>query len=58
MATIGASINIGLKCVNCAIINYTTSKNPKTNTEKFEIKKHCPRCKTHTLHKEAKLKNS
>jgi len=50
-------IKIGLKCQECGDINYTTWKNPKTNTEKFEITKYCPRLKKHTTHKEVKLKS-
>jgi large subunit ribosomal protein L33 len=54
----GVRIKIGLKCTECGDINYTTMKNPKTYTEKFEIKKFSPRLNKHTLHKEIKLKNS
>lgn len=38
-------IKIGLKCQESGDINYTTWKNPKTHTEKFEVKKYCPRLK-------------
>lgn len=47
---------IGLKCVETGDINYTTTKNSKTTTEKLELKKYCPRLKKHTVHKEVKLK--
>ncbi len=50
-------IKIGLKCVECGDINYTTTKNNKTHSEKFETKKYCPREKKHTIHKETKLKS-
>jgi large subunit ribosomal protein L33 len=50
-------VKIGLKCTECNDINYTTTKNPKTQTEKFEIKKFCPRLNKHTIHKEVKLKS-
>ena len=53
----GVRIKIGLKCQENGDINYTTWKNPKTHTEKFEVKKYSPRLKKHTLHKEVKLKN-
>ncbi len=46
---------IGLKCTECGDINYTTTKNKKTHTEKFEIRKYCKREKKHTLHKETKI---
>jgi large subunit ribosomal protein L33 len=35
----GIRVKIGLKCTECGDINYTTTKNPKTQTEKFETKK-------------------
>jgi large subunit ribosomal protein L33 len=50
-------VKIGLKCEVCGDINYTTTKNPKTQTEKFSINKFCPRCNKQTLHKETKLKS-
>ena len=34
---------------------YTTSKNKKRQPDKFGIKKFCPSCRSHTLHKEAKV---
>jgi large subunit ribosomal protein L33 len=46
---------IGLACDGCKRRNYTTSKNKKRQTEKFAIKKFCPSCRTHTVHKEAKV---
>ena len=50
-------VKIGLKCSECGDINYSTTKNAKTNTKKLEFKKFCPRLKKHTLHKEVKLKS-
>ena len=50
-------IKIGLKCQESGDINYTTWKNPKTHTEKLEVRKYCPRLKKHTTHKEVKLKS-
>lgn len=50
-------IKIGLKCVESGEINYTTTKNNKTTTQKLEIKKYCPRLRKHTIHKEVKLKS-
>ncbi|MDD3324945.1 MAG: 50S ribosomal protein L33 [Sulfurospirillaceae bacterium] len=51
------TVKIGLKCVECGDINYTTTKNSKTHTDKFEMSKYCPRLKKHTVHKEVKLKS-
>lgn len=45
---------IHLSCTGCKRKNYTTTKNKKKHTEKLELKKFCPFCKTHVLHKEAK----
>jgi large subunit ribosomal protein L33 len=53
----GAVIKIGLKCEETGDINYTTKKNTKTMTEKFETKKYSPRLRKHTVHKEIKLKS-
>ena len=50
-------VKIGLKCEDCGDINYTTTKNSKTMTEKLTLKKHCRREKKHTVHKEVKLKS-
>ena len=43
-----------MKCLECANINYFTTRNKKKIKEKLEMKKHCPKCKKHTLHKEMK----
>ncbi|HVA79149.1 MAG TPA: 50S ribosomal protein L33 [Candidatus Binataceae bacterium] len=46
---------IGLACDGCKRRNYTTTKNRKTHTDKFSIKKFCPNCRAHTLHREHKV---
>ncbi|HRV32304.1 MAG TPA: 50S ribosomal protein L33 [Candidatus Paceibacterota bacterium] len=43
-----------LQCSVCKHINYYTRKNKKTVQRKIELKKHCPYCRKHTLHKETK----
>ncbi|MCH5314233.1 MAG: 50S ribosomal protein L33 [Helicobacter sp.] len=53
----GNTIKIGLKCSECGDINYSTTKNTKTKTEKLELKKFSPRLNKHTIHKEVKLKS-
>ena len=50
-------VKIGLKCTECGDINYTTTKNNKTQTGKFETMKFCKRLNKRTLHKETKLKS-
>lgn len=56
MATKADNIIIALKCEECKRITHTTTKNPKNIKDPLELKKHCPFCKKHTLHKETKLK--
>lgn len=43
-----------LTCTECLSRNYVTEKNKKINTTRLEIKKFCPKCGCHTLHKETK----
>ena len=45
---------IRLECSECHRINYYSRKNKKTNKDRLELKKYCPSCKKHTLHKETK----
>jgi len=42
-----------LICENCLSRNYETTL-PEGLTSRFEIKKYCPKCKRHTIHKESK----
>lgn len=46
---------IKMTCGNCSRANYVTTKNKRTMTEKFEIKKFCPTCRKHFPHKEGKI---
>ncbi|MEA3223882.1 MAG: 50S ribosomal protein L33 [Thermodesulfobacteriota bacterium] len=43
---------ITLACTQCKRRNYTTTRNKKKTQEKLELKKYCPSCRIHTLHKE------
>ncbi|HQH61952.1 MAG TPA: 50S ribosomal protein L33 [Candidatus Saccharicenans sp.] len=45
---------ITLQCSECKRRNYSTTRNKKTQTERLELKKFCPSCHKHTLHKEVK----
>ena len=45
---------ITLACTECKRRNYSTTKNKKTITERFEIKKFCKFCRKHVLHRETK----
>jgi large subunit ribosomal protein L33 len=43
-----------LACGECKRRNYNTTKNKKKTTERLELKKFCPFCRTHTAHRETK----
>jgi large subunit ribosomal protein L33 len=43
-----------MKCEVCKTVNYFTTRNKKKLKEKLSAKKHCKKCKKHTLHKETK----
>lgn len=45
---------ITLSCGECKERNYTSTKNKKNDPDKIELRKYCPRCRKHTLHKEIK----
>lgn len=45
---------IKFECTECNNINYQSHKNKKTLKERLQLKKHCPFCKKHTVHKETK----
>ncbi|MGI6735140.1 MAG: 50S ribosomal protein L33 [Bacilli bacterium] len=43
-----------LICEVCLSRNYNTSVNKATQTERFQIRKYCPKCNKMTLHKESR----
>jgi large subunit ribosomal protein L33 len=45
---------VSLACNECKRRNYSTTRNKKKTTERLELKKYCPSCRTHTVHKETK----
>ena len=45
---------ITMACTECKERNYITKKNRRNDTDRLELKKFCPRCKTHTAHKETR----
>jgi len=47
-------VNITLACTECGERNYITTKNKRTNPDRIELKKYCPRDKRATLHRETK----
>ena len=42
-----------LTCSECLSRNYVTNK-PASCVNRMELKKYCPKCDKHTLHKETK----
>lgn len=47
-------VAVTIACTQCKQRNYITSKNKRKQTDKMELKKYCPFCNAHTLHKEGK----
>lgn len=60
-------IIVTLKCIECKdktynisqrnsrnSITYTTTKNRRNTPQRLELKKFCPNCNRHTLHRELK----
>ena len=46
-------IQVSLACVECDSRNYRTTRKPEQQGQ-IELKKHCPKCNRHTVHKETK----
>ena len=47
-------VNILLACTECKRRNYATVKDKKNTTGRVELKKFCPWCRTHTVHRETR----
>ncbi|MGZ5389170.1 MAG: 50S ribosomal protein L33 [Aeromicrobium sp.] len=45
---------ITLACTECKERNYITTKNRRNDPDRLDIKKYCPRCKTHQTHRETR----
>ncbi|MCU0727103.1 MAG: 50S ribosomal protein L33 [Planctomycetes bacterium] len=54
MARADARDYVSMECEGCGSRNYRTSKKLKGATTKLELKKFCPRCRLHKVHKEKK----
>lgn len=59
----GSRILVTLECTECSknknqrspgVSRYATKKNRKNNPNRLELKKFCPHCNFHALHKETK----
>jgi large subunit ribosomal protein L33 len=49
-----ARVIITLACTQCKSRNYTTQKNKRNDPDRLELRKYCPRCRTHVLHRETR----
>ncbi|WP_394826486.1 50S ribosomal protein L33 [Pendulispora albinea] len=49
----GARVTVTLVCTECSSRNYRTSRRVEHKGQ-IELKKFCPSCKRHTVHKETK----
>ncbi|MCH2320442.1 MAG: 50S ribosomal protein L33 [SAR202 cluster bacterium] len=45
---------INLSCTECRERTYHTDKNRRNDPDRLELKKYCPRCRTHQLHREVR----
>ena len=45
---------ITLACTECKERNYITKKNRRNDPDRIELKKYCPRCRTHRAHRETR----
>jgi len=45
---------VTLECTECHERNYTTTKNKKNDAGRLELKKFCPVCGVHRLHRETR----
>ena len=43
-----------LICTKCLSRNYVTTKRKSDSSKRMELKKYCPQCNEHTVHKESK----
>ncbi|MCB5228697.1 MAG: 50S ribosomal protein L33 [Candidatus Cloacimonetes bacterium] len=41
-----------LACEDCKNRNYTTTRNKRKHPNRLELKKFCPTCRKHTVHKQ------
>ena len=47
-------ILITLGCADCRERTYSSSKSRRNDPQRIELKKYCPRCRVHTLHREVR----
>lgn len=54
MATKSTRMKVTFECTECKNRNYDSFKNKRNDPDRLELKKYCPVCKKHTVHKESK----
>jgi large subunit ribosomal protein L33 len=54
MAKKAVRMVLTLACTECKERNYTSEKNRRNDTGRLELKKYCPRCRCHRLHRETR----
>jgi len=45
---------VEITCTECRNRNYVTTKNRRNDPDRLELRKFCPRCRGHRLHREAR----
>ncbi len=45
---------ITMACTECKERNYITQKNRRNDPDRLELKKFCPRCRGHQVHRETR----
>jgi len=46
--------HVSLACVTCRDRNYNTRKNRRNDPDRLELRKYCPRCRSHELHRQTR----
>ena len=50
----GDRVHITLACSECRERTYHSSKNKRKDSNRLELRKFCPRCRKHQLHRETR----
>ncbi len=50
----GDRLIVTLGCTECRERTYTSSKNRRNDPDRLELRKFCPRCRQHQLHRETR----
>ncbi|MBI4337635.1 MAG: 50S ribosomal protein L33 [Chloroflexi bacterium] len=54
MAKKADRVLITLACSECRERNYLSSKNRRSDPQRLELRKYCPRCRKHQAHREVR----